>query len=101
MDAFKRISVEQAKNLCADGAVMVDIRDPESFASGHAKEPFIWTTTPWLSLLLKQISMRPLLSCATTAIPAKALQPICTVRILAIYTAWMAVLKSGGMCCRS
>ena len=36
MDAFKRISVEQAKNLCADGAVMVDIRDPESFASGHA-----------------------------------------------------------------
>lgn len=37
MDAFKRISVEQAKNLCADGAVMVDIRDPESFASGHAK----------------------------------------------------------------
>ena len=35
MDAFKRINVEQAKNLCADGAVMVDIRDPESFASGH------------------------------------------------------------------
>ena len=35
MDASKRISVEQAKNLCADGAVMVDIRDPESFASGH------------------------------------------------------------------
>ncbi len=35
MDAFKRISVEQAKNLCADGAVMVDIRDPESFAGGH------------------------------------------------------------------
>ena len=35
MDAFKRIRVEQAKNLCADGAVMVDIRDPESFASGH------------------------------------------------------------------
>ena len=37
MDVFKRISVEQAKNLCADGAVMGDIRDPESFASGHAK----------------------------------------------------------------
>ena len=35
MDAFKRINVEQAKQLCADGAVMVDIRDPESFASGH------------------------------------------------------------------
>ena len=35
MDAFKRISVEQAKNVCADGAVMVDIRDPESFAGGH------------------------------------------------------------------
>ena len=37
MDVFICISVEQAKNLCADGAVMVDIRDPESFASGHAK----------------------------------------------------------------
>ncbi|MDY0250947.1 MAG: thiosulfate sulfurtransferase GlpE [Pseudomonas sp.] len=35
MDAFKRINVAQAKQLCADGAVMVDIRDPESFANGH------------------------------------------------------------------
>ena len=35
MDAFKRINVEQAKQMCANGAVMVDIRDPESFASGH------------------------------------------------------------------
>lgn len=35
MDAFKRINVTQAQQLCADGAVMVDIRDPESFASGH------------------------------------------------------------------
>ncbi|HHX36176.1 MAG TPA: thiosulfate sulfurtransferase GlpE [Gammaproteobacteria bacterium] len=35
MDAFKRINVEQAKQLCTDGAVMVDIRDPDSFASGH------------------------------------------------------------------
>ena len=35
MDAFKRISVKQAQQLCAEGAVMVDIRDPESFASGH------------------------------------------------------------------
>ncbi len=35
MDAFKRINIAQAKQLCADGAVMVDIRDPESFANGH------------------------------------------------------------------
>ncbi len=35
MDAFKRINVIQAQQLCADGAVMVDIRDPESFANGH------------------------------------------------------------------
>jgi thiosulfate sulfurtransferase len=35
MDAFKRINVEQAQQMCANGAVMVDIRDPESFASGH------------------------------------------------------------------
>ena len=35
MDAFKRIDIEQAKQLCADGAVMVDIRDPESFANAH------------------------------------------------------------------
>lgn len=35
MDAFKRINIEQAKQLCEQGAVMVDIRDPESFASGR------------------------------------------------------------------
>lgn len=35
MDAFKRISTEQAKKLCDEGAVMVDIRDPDAFASGH------------------------------------------------------------------
>lgn len=35
MEAFKRINVEQAQQMCANGAVMVDIRDPESFASGH------------------------------------------------------------------
>lgn len=35
MDAFKRINVKQAQQLCSNGAVMVDIRDFESFASGH------------------------------------------------------------------
>ena len=35
MDAFQRINVTQAQQLCANGAVMVDIRDPESFANGH------------------------------------------------------------------
>lgn len=35
MDAFKRITIEQAKQLCDAGAVMVDIRDPESFANGR------------------------------------------------------------------
>lgn len=36
MDAFKRITVQQAKQLCDEqGAVLVDIRDPESFASGR------------------------------------------------------------------
>lgn len=35
MDTFKRINVIQAQQLCANGAVMVDIRDPESFANGH------------------------------------------------------------------
>lgn len=37
MDAFKRINVTQAQQLCAEGAVMVDIRDPESFANGHPR----------------------------------------------------------------
>lgn len=35
MHAFQRINVKQAQQLCADGAVMVDIRDSESFANGH------------------------------------------------------------------
>ena len=35
MDAFQRINVTQAQQLCTEGAVMVDIRDSESFANGH------------------------------------------------------------------
>lgn len=35
MTDFKRISPEQAQTLRSDGAVIVDIRDAQSFASGH------------------------------------------------------------------
>lgn len=35
MTEFKRISPEQAQALRCAGAVVVDIRDPQSFALGH------------------------------------------------------------------
>lgn len=33
--SFQRISAEQAQQQLADGAVLVDIRDPVAFAAGH------------------------------------------------------------------
>ncbi|WP_437880206.1 thiosulfate sulfurtransferase GlpE [Pseudomonas sp. LRF_L74] len=38
MSEFKRISPEQAQSLRDQGAVVVDIRDPQSFASGHISQ---------------------------------------------------------------
>ncbi|WP_312940735.1 thiosulfate sulfurtransferase GlpE [Stutzerimonas balearica] len=35
MMEFKRIAPEQAQQMRREGAVVVDIRDPHSFASGH------------------------------------------------------------------
>lgn len=35
MNDFKRIPPQQALAMHADGATVVDIRDPHSFASGH------------------------------------------------------------------
>ena len=35
MSEFKRIAPEQAQALREQGAVVVDIRDPQSFANGH------------------------------------------------------------------
>lgn len=35
MTEFKRISAEQAQQLRSEGGVIVDIRDPNSFADGH------------------------------------------------------------------
>ena len=37
MTDFTRISAEQAFALRSEGAVVVDIRDPQSFAMGHIK----------------------------------------------------------------
>ncbi|WP_417776271.1 thiosulfate sulfurtransferase GlpE [Stutzerimonas xanthomarina] len=35
MTEFKRISPEQAQSLRSEGGVIIDIRDPNSFANGH------------------------------------------------------------------
>ena len=37
MSEFKRIPPEQAQALREQGAVVVDIRDPQSFANGHIR----------------------------------------------------------------
>ncbi len=38
MSEFKRIAPEQAQALRDKGAVVVDIRDPQSFAAGHISD---------------------------------------------------------------
>ncbi|OLU33520.1 thiosulfate sulfurtransferase GlpE [Pseudomonas sp. PA27(2017)] len=38
MSEFKRIAPEQAQALREKGAVVVDIRDPQSFAAGHISD---------------------------------------------------------------
>lgn len=38
MSEFKRIAPEQAQVLRDKGAVVVDIRDPQSFAAGHISD---------------------------------------------------------------
>lgn len=41
MEQFECISVQQAQQKLADGsALLVDIRDPQSFAAGHASGAF-------------------------------------------------------------
>ncbi|WP_271273106.1 thiosulfate sulfurtransferase GlpE [Aliamphritea hakodatensis] len=35
METYQCINIEQAVALMEDGAVVVDIRDPQSFAAGH------------------------------------------------------------------
>ena len=76
MSEFKRIPPEQAQALREQGAVVVDVRDPATFAALHISrleasgQPFrcmlsfrapTWTHRPWWS--------------ATTAIPARAPPP--------------------------
>ncbi|HEB0978539.1 TPA: thiosulfate sulfurtransferase GlpE, partial [Yersinia enterocolitica] len=46
MEQFETISIEQAYNrLKEHQAVLVDIRDPQSFEAGHAPEAFHLTNS--------------------------------------------------------
>lgn len=45
MDNFECIDVQQAQQRLADGAQLVDIRDPQSFAQAHASGAFHLTST--------------------------------------------------------
>ena len=75
MTEFKRIPPQEAHALREQGAVLVDVRDPQTFESSHIPDSLhldiirwsissprpIWTSRSWLS--------------ATTAIPARAPPP--------------------------
>lgn len=51
MDQFECINVADAhQKLQEKEAVLVDIRDPQSFAMGHAVQAFHLTTTRWALL---------------------------------------------------
>ena len=75
MSEFKRIPPEQAQALREQGAVVVDVRDPATFAALHIAAPSIWTTIPCTLSSRAPTSMhRPWWS-AITAIPARARPP--------------------------
>lgn len=75
MSEFKRIPPEQALALRAQGAVVVDIRDPQALPLATSRVPSTWITTRLPSSSAMPTSMpRPWWS-ATTATPARALPP--------------------------
>ena len=91
MDAFKRINIKQAKQLCEQGAVMVDIRDPESYANGHPTGAIHLDNHSLADFIANADLMCQPLLFAITDTPVKALR-LFTAKILAIHTAWMVVL---------
>ncbi|WP_074012532.1 thiosulfate sulfurtransferase GlpE [Candidatus Sodalis sp. SoCistrobi] len=62
MDQFATISVEQARERWRQGeAVLVDIRDPQSFAAGHPRGAFHLTNDTLPAFLAQHDAARPVL----------------------------------------
>ncbi|WP_406703689.1 thiosulfate sulfurtransferase GlpE [Sodalis sp.] len=62
MDQFATISVELARERWQRGdAVLVDIRDPQSFAAGHPRGAFHLTNDTLPAFLAQQDAARPVL----------------------------------------
>lgn len=62
MEQFECISVQQAQaQLNDNNAVLVDIRDPQSFAAGHASGAFHLTNTSLHSFIEQADLTRPVL----------------------------------------
>lgn len=60
---FKRISAEQAKELLEQGAVLVDIRDPESYAQSHIEGAHQLNNTNLEDFLRNNDPDHPLIVC--------------------------------------
>ena len=83
MEQFVAISVEQAQQkLQQPDVVLVDIRDPQSYAAGHAAGAFHLTNAT-------------LQNCAITVIVAEVRLSICCIRDLKRFIASTAGLKRG------
>ncbi len=62
MEQFKHIDVKQAKQkLDSEGAVMVDIRDPQSFALAHAPGAFHLTNDTIVAFMNEHDFSQPIL----------------------------------------
>lgn len=62
MDQFATISVEQAREYWQRGdPVLVDIRDPQSFAAGHPRGAFHLTNDTLPAFLAQHDAARPVL----------------------------------------
>lgn len=76
MSEFKRIPPEQALELRKkEGAVVVDIRDPQASPPATSPAPGTWITTRSLTSSATPTSTRQPWWSAITAIPAKVLLP--------------------------
>lgn len=75
MTEFKRIPPEQAQALREQGAVLVDVRDAQSFQSNHIPESLHWTTSRSATSSVKPTSTSHWSWSVTTATPARALRP--------------------------
>lgn len=95
MSEFKRIPPEQALALRAQGAVVVDIRDPQAFAAGHITGATHLDNHSVAEFIRNADLDAPTLVVCYHATPARAQPPTWSARASRTSTASMAASNCG------